>query len=140
KTSILLVLLMLFSMALGAFAQEVTPEATDPNASEEANAAAMAELEGTGPYVIGVSNGFVGSEWRTQMIQNMEELAQEFTDAGIPVELVIESADVDVQGQIQQMQNLINRGVDAIIVNPNDIAALNSALEEAADEGIVVIA
>ncbi len=142
KTSILLVLLMLFSMALGAFAQdaEVTPEATDPNASEEANAAAMAELEGTGPYVIGVSNGFVGSEWRTQMIQNMEALAQEFTDAGIPVELVIESADVDVQGQIQQIQNLINRGVDAIIVNPNDIAALNSALEEAAAEGIVVIA
>jgi ribose transport system substrate-binding protein len=74
------------------------------------------------------------------MIQNFEDTAQEFTDAGIPVELVIESADVDVQGQIQQVQNLINRGVDAIIINPNDQAALNSVLEEAVDEGIVVIA
>jgi ribose transport system substrate-binding protein len=105
-----------------------------------ADAAAMEALAGSGPFTIGISNGFVGSEWRTQMIQNFEDTAQEFTDAGIPVELVIESADVDVQGQIQQVQNLINRGVDAIIINPNDQAALNSVLEEAVDEGIVVIA
>lgn len=91
-------------------------------------------------YTIGISNGFVGSEWRTQMIQNFEATAQEFTDAGIPVELIIESADVDVQGQIQQVQNLINRGVDAIIINPNDQSALNAVLEEAVEEGIVVIA
>ncbi len=55
-------------------------------------------------------------------------------------ELVIESADVDVQGQTQQLQNLINRGVDAIIVNPNDQAALNPIFEEAAAQGIVIIA
>jgi ABC-type sugar transport system substrate-binding protein len=90
-------------------------------------------------YTIGLSNGFIGSEWRTQMIQQLEAVAAELTEAGTPIELVIESADVDVQGQIQQIQNLINRGVDAIIVNPNDIAALNSALEEAVEAGIVVI-
>jgi ribose transport system substrate-binding protein len=87
-----------------------------------------------------VTNGFVGSEWRTQMIQNMEDAVAEFNDAGIPVELVVESADVDVQGQIQQIQNLMNRGVDAIIINPNDVAALNATLEEAVEAGIVVIA
>ncbi len=27
----------------------------------------------TGPFTIGISNGFVSSEWRTQMIQNLEE-------------------------------------------------------------------
>lgn len=92
------------------------------------------------PYTIGISNGFVGSEWRTQMLRNMEDVAAELSDAGIEVDLVVESADVDVQGQIQQIQNLINRGVDAIIVNPNDQSALNLTLEEAVDEGIVVIA
>lgn len=92
------------------------------------------------PFTIGVSNGFVGSEWRTQMIQNMEELNADYMEQGLTAELVIESADVDVQGQIQQIQNLINRGVDAIIINPNDQSALNPIIEEAAEQGIVVIA
>lgn len=98
------------------------------------------EQAGDEPFTIGVSNGFVGSEWRTQMIQNMEEVNQEFMDQGLTTELVIESADVDVQGQIQQIQNLINRGVDAIIINPNDQSALNPIIEEAVDQGIIVIA
>jgi ribose transport system substrate-binding protein len=105
------------------------PAAEEPAAEEPAPAA-----EGES-YVIGVSNGFVGSEWRTQMLANMEEVAQE-----LGVELVIESGDVDIQGQTQQIQNLMNRGVDAIIVNPNDQQALNPVLEEAAEAGIVVIA
>lgn len=90
-------------------------------------------------YTIGVSNGFIGSEWRTQMIRQMEAVTDELSERGIEIELVIESANVDVQGQIQQIQNLLNRGVDAIIINPNDQAALNLALEEAVDEGVVVI-
>lgn len=92
-------------------------------------------------FVVGISNGFVGSEWRTQMIQNIEETAVELEESmGISIELVIESADVDVQGQIQQLENLINRGVDAIIVNPNDQTALSLTMEDAVAEGIVVIA
>jgi ribose transport system substrate-binding protein len=64
----------------------------------------------------------------------------EFMEQGLTNELIIESADVDVQGQIQQIQNLINRGVDAIIINPNSQDGLNAALEEAVAQGIVVIA
>jgi ribose transport system substrate-binding protein len=99
-------------------------------------ASAQAEC---GSFTIGVSNSFVGSEWRTQMIQNIEDTAELFREAGCEIELVIESADTDVQGQIQQIQNLLNRGVDAIIVNPGDQTGLNSALEEAVEEGVVVI-
>lgn len=92
-------------------------------------------------YTIGVSNGFVASEWRTQMVQNLEATAEAIKEEmGIDITLIFENADVDVQGQIQQIQNLLNRGVDAIIINPNDQQALNLALEEAVDEGVVVIA
>jgi ribose transport system substrate-binding protein len=86
-------------------------------------------------FLIGVSNSFIGSEWRAQMIKNMEEAAAE-----LGVELVIESADTDVQGQIQQINNLVNRGVNAIIINPGDQKGLNAALEDAVAQGIVVIA
>lgn len=98
------------------------------------------ELPEGAPFTIGVSNGFVGSEWRTQMIKNMEEANAVYMEEGLTNDLIIESADVDVQGQTQQIQNLINRGVDAIIINPNDQNALNPIIEEAADAGILMIA
>lgn len=97
------------------------PEAAQPPSGEK--------------FVIGVSNSFIGSEWRAQMIKNMQEAADE-----LGVELVIESGDTDVQGQIQQINNLVNRGVDAIIINPGDQKGLNPTLEDAVAQGIVVIA
>lgn len=92
-------------------------------------------------YTIGVSNSFVGSEWRTQMIQQIEDVAAELEESmGITIELVIENADTDVSGQVQQIENLLNRGVDAIIVNPGDQTGLNLAIEDATAEGVIVIA
>jgi ribose transport system substrate-binding protein len=92
-----------------------------------------------GPFTIGVSNGFVSSEWRTQMIDDLETINDEYKEEGLTEDLVIESADVDAQGQIQQIRNLINQGVDAIIVNPNDISALDQVIGQASDAGIPVI-
>jgi ribose transport system substrate-binding protein len=92
-----------------------------------------------GPYTIGISNPFISSEYRTQMIDELIEVNQEYIDAGIGTELVIESADTDVAGQIQQLQNLIAQGVDAILVNPGDVNGLNSTLLEALNQGIIVI-
>jgi len=91
---------------------------------------------------VGISNSFVSSEWRTQMIQQLQDVAAELSkdDAmGVDIELVIESKDTDAAGQEQQIQNLVNRGVDAIIVNPGDAEALRLPLEDAAAAGIVVI-
>jgi ribose transport system substrate-binding protein len=116
------------------------PDTAATPAPEE-SAAPEAEMPADGErFTIGISNGFVGSEWRTQMIQNLQEVNAELMAEGLTNELIIESADVDIQGQIQQIQNLINRGVDAIIINPNSQTGLNSIIEEAIDEGIVVIA
>jgi ribose transport system substrate-binding protein len=93
-----------------------------------------------GPFTIGVSNGFISSEWRTQMIDDLEKVNNEYKQEGLTEDLVIESADTDPQGQIQQMRNLINRGVDGIIVNPNDATALDQVIGQAENAGIPVIA
>jgi ribose transport system substrate-binding protein len=76
-------------------------------------ATAPAEQKPAGKLVFGVSNSFIGSEWRAQMLSGMQDAAKE-----LGVELLIESADTDVQGQTQQIHNLINKGVKAIIINP----------------------
>jgi ribose transport system substrate-binding protein len=122
------------------------PEASDtastaPQASEAASAAPEASAAGgaSQPFTIGVSNPFISSEYRTQMIQELIDTNKEYMDQGITTELEIESADTDVAGQIQQLQNLINKGVDAILVNPGDVNGLNATLQDAVNQGIIVI-
>ncbi len=90
-------------------------------------------------FTIGISNPFISSEYRTQMIQELKDVNKEYMDQGITNELVIESADTDVAGQIQQLQNLINKKVDAILVNPGDVNGLNATLADAVSKGIIVI-
>jgi ribose transport system substrate-binding protein len=106
------------------------PAATEPPATEPATA---------GPFTIGVSNPFISSEYRTQMIDELIQVNKEYMDKGLTTELVIESADTDVAGQIQQLQNLMAKNVDAILVNPGDVNGLNATLEEAVSKGIIVI-
>src|SRR5512136_1237751 len=90
-------------------------------------------------FTIGISNPFISSEYRTQMIAELQETNKEYMDQGITNELVIESADTDVAGQIQQLQNLMAKNVDAILVNPGDVNGLNATLTEAVNKGIIVI-
>ncbi|MER3555697.1 MAG: sugar ABC transporter substrate-binding protein [Meiothermus sp.] len=92
-----------------------------------------------GTIKIGVSNGFVGSEWRTQMLDNIKDVVEDYKKNGVNLELVVQSADVDVQGQIQQIRNLINAGVKGILINPNSQTGLNQVIKEATDAGIKVV-
>jgi len=91
-------------------------------------------------FVIGLSNGWVGSEWRTQMIDEAEAAAKAWEKQGIKVKTIAQSANVDVPGQIAVVRNFINQGVDAIIVNPNSPTAFDPIFAQAKAKGILVIA
>ena len=95
-------------------------------------------VEQVGPFTIGISNPFISSEYRTQMIDSLITINEEYKALGLTNDLVIESFDTDVAGQIEQIENLINAGVDAMLVNPGDAVALNQILEEAVEMGIMV--
>ena len=138
---LLVTLITIFSTILAACSTP-TPAPTEAPAAVETQAPAPVVTEAPaddGKFTIGVSNPFISSEYRTQMIAELIETNQEYMDAGITTELVIESADTDVAGQIQQLQNLMAKGVDAILVNPGDVNGLNATLEEAVAKGILVI-
>ncbi len=142
KTLFLVMVVLLASSLLvacggGAAVEEPAAEEPAEGAAEEA---AEEEAAPADAFTIGISNSFVGSEYRTQMIQILEDVNAEYMEQGLTNELVIESETTDVAGQIQQIQNLMNKGVDAIIINPGDVEGLNATLEEAVDAGIVVIA
>src|SRR4030042_1329120 len=142
--------LLLVSMLLGACGAKATET---PAAQTEAPVVTEAPAVPTTPpqevvptevpeptkFTIGISNPFISSEYRTQMIAELIEVNQEYMDQGLTNELVIESADTDVAGQIQQLQNLMAKNGDAILVNPGDVNGLNATLEEAVAKGILVI-
>lgn len=93
-----------------------------------------------GGYVVGVSNGFIGNGWRTQMINSIELLGENYKGRGLIKELIIQNAGLDVNNQIAQIRNLINAEVDLLIIDPNSETALNPVIEEAHNAGILVIA
>ncbi|MGA7730761.1 MAG: substrate-binding domain-containing protein [Chloroflexia bacterium] len=135
KLYIALMLMIAFMPVLAACGEAATPAIVQPT-----NTAGTTTQPGAGqPFTIGISNPFISSEYRTQMIQELIDTNKEYMDKGITTALEIESADTDVAGQIQQLQNLINKGVDAILVNPGDVNGLNDTLQEAVSKGIIVI-
>ncbi len=115
-------------------------EDVDDEPDDEETDDADADAAPDGGFTIGVSNGFTASEWRTQMIDNLEEAFEEYQEQGLVEDLIIENDDVDEAGQIEQIRNLVNAGVDAIIINPNSPDALNAAFDEAAAEGVLIYA
>ncbi len=117
-------------------AQPTTAPAAQPTS---APAATTAPSAGGKKFTIGISNSFISSEYRTQMIQELKDVNAEYMKAGLTNDLVIESADTDVPGQIQQLQNLMAKNVDAILVNPGDVNGLNATLEQAVSKGIIVL-
>ncbi len=139
--------LLLVTILLGACSPKATETPavqTEAPVATEVPATAVPQAQVTEEptaekFTIGISNPFISSEYRTQMIDELIQTNQEYMDLGLTNELVIESADTDVAGQIQQLQNLMAKNVDAILVNPGDVSGLNATLEEALSKGIIVI-
>ncbi len=132
--------LVILATVLAACAPAATAAApTTPPPTAAAPTTAPTAPPAAKKFTIGISNSFISSEYRTQMIDELKAVNAEYMTAGVTNDLVIESKDTDVPGQIQQLQNLIAKGVDAILVNPGDVNGLNATLEDAVSKGIIVI-
>jgi ribose transport system substrate-binding protein len=92
---------------------------------------------GSAKYVVGVSNTLAGNGWREQMICSVK--AQALASGKVSKVIAI-SKNGGPTEQIQDLQNLISQGANAIIVNPSDREKLNPVIEQATKKGIVVVA
>jgi ribose transport system substrate-binding protein len=93
-----------------------------------------------GPYLIGVSNSFIGNAWRTQMIQMAQAFVETEDVAPLVEDLIIVSTGDDVEAQIAAIDNMISLGVDAIILNAINPTSFDAVVSRAADAGIIVVA
>ncbi|PZQ97064.1 MAG: sugar ABC transporter substrate-binding protein [Cereibacter sphaeroides] len=97
----------------------------------------MAGIAAAQEYKIGISNTVQGNGWREEMICAMKA---EALASGKVASLNIAHRNTDAAGQLEDIRNLIQAGVNAIVVNPANADGINAAIKEATDKGIVVVA
>lgn len=86
-------------------------------------------------YKIGVSQ-CVGGRWRDKA--NVEMLsAQHLYDNDVKV--IIKNANNNTQLQSEQIDSLVDEGVDLLVVSPNDDRALNASLLRAHKRHIPIV-
>src|SRR5436309_7138406 len=88
-------------------------------------------------YKIGYSNGGgVGNGFREEQVCTAKAQA---LVSGQVSGLTTIHRNTDAAGQLSDIRDLISKGVNAIVFNPNDKAALNPALQEAKAAGIKTV-
>jgi ribose transport system substrate-binding protein len=93
-----------------------------------------------GPYRVALANGFIANTWRIQMIKTAKAYAAQPEVAAKLKEFKVVSTGEDVAAQIAAINNFIDSGYDAIIVNAQNPKAFAPVIERANEAGIVLVA
>ena len=97
-------------------------------------------LADTSQKKIAFSNNYAGNSWRQAMLKSYDIVTKKaVADKVVAAADVFTTADKEVPTQAAQIQNLILQGYDAIVINSASPDALNGAIKQACDAGIVVV-
>ena len=98
---------------------------------------AMADTSGK---KIALSNNYAGNSWRQAMLKSWDKVTkQAVADGVVAAADPFTTSENQVTEQASQIQNLILEGYDAIVINAASPDALNGAVKQACDAGIVVV-
>ena len=93
-----------------------------------------------GPYRIALANGYIANTWRIQMIQTAKAYAAQPEVAAKLKEFKVVSTGEDVPAQISAINNFIDSGYDAIVVNAQNPTAFGPVIKRAKEAGVVLVA
>lgn len=93
-----------------------------------------------GPYRIALANGYIANTWRIQMIQTAKAYAAQPDVAALLEEFKVVSTGEDVAAQISAINNFIDSGYDAIVVNAQNPEAFAPVIKRAKEAGVVLVA
>ena len=99
------------------------------------DASAFAERS-DGNYLIGFSNLFSANSW---VVQVAEEAKWQAGVLDQVEELILTDSEFNANKQINDIQDMLTRGVDALIVMPVSPSAVLPVLEQAREDGVVVV-
>jgi len=93
-----------------------------------------------GPYRIALANGYIANTWRIQMVQTAKAYAAQPDVAAKLKEFKVVSTGEDVPAQISAINNFIDSGYDAIVVNAQNPTAFAPVIKRAKDAGVILVA
>ena len=93
----------------------------------------------TASHSIAFSNSYAGSDFRKVMVRNWQEIAVQAQKDGLIREAPVVSANNSASEQAAHIQDLIVKGVNAIVVLAASDTALNGVIRDACNAGIVVV-
>ena len=132
-------LLVLLSLALVASFALVACGSAAPAApaADEAPAADAPAAEAPAEDVkfVGIS---MPTKTSTRWISDGESMVKVFEDMGYKTDL--QFADDDIPNQLNQIENMVTKGVDVLVIAAIDGATLSDVLQQARDAGILVVA
>jgi ribose transport system substrate-binding protein len=92
-----------------------------------------------GPYRVALANGYIANTWRIQMIKTGKAYAALPDVAKQLKEFKVVSTGEDVAAQIAAINNFIDSGYDAIVVNAQNPKAFGPVIKRAKEAGVVLV-
>jgi ribose transport system substrate-binding protein len=93
-----------------------------------------------GPYRIALANGYIANLWRIQMIKTAKAYAAQPDVKAKLKEFKVVSTGEDVAAQIAAINNFIDSGFDAIVVNAQNPKAFGPVIKRAKEAGVILVA
>ena len=87
------------------------------------------------PWLIGMSQCNLGEPWRVQMNQDIKAAAAKHPN----LKIIEKDAQNDALRQRAQVEELVNQGIDLLIISPKEATPLTRPVEEVYKRGIPVI-
>jgi ribose transport system substrate-binding protein len=89
------------------------------------------------PWTIGYASSYAGNTWRAAALNMLEkELLPKWQKLGLVKKVIVTQSNLKDSVQIQQMRQLVDRGIDALIICCSNPTALNETVKYAYDKGV----
>ena len=113
------------------------PDFMDPIQPLEASIYRDFKAKNPPPWTIGYASTYAGNTWRSNAMDRlMNEVLPKWQKLGLIKEIIVTQSNLKDAVQIQQMRQLVDQGVDAIIICCSNPTALNQTIKYAYDQGV----
>ncbi len=84
------------------------------------------------PWTIGYASSYEGNTWRADIVKRLDdEIIPKWQKLGLIKDVIITQSNLDDATQSKQMRQLVDQGVDAVILCCSNPTALNQTVEYA---------